>query len=66
LLERIQVEGFEALAITAEHAIAAGRVPRHHRDLFDRMLVAQARVERMMLVSSDPVFARYKVSVLSA
>jgi len=46
--------GFRALPITFEHAEAAGRLPSVHRDPFDRMLVAQAWVEGLTLVTHDP------------
>ncbi|MBA3411601.1 MAG: type II toxin-antitoxin system VapC family toxin [Geodermatophilaceae bacterium] len=56
--------GFDSLAISAEHAERAGDLPRHHRDPFDRMLVAQAQVENLTIVSRDEQFAAYDVSVL--
>ncbi|MGJ7440007.1 type II toxin-antitoxin system VapC family toxin [Aquipuribacter sp. MA13-6] len=51
----------EVLAISAEHATAAAHLPLHHRDPFDRMLVAQARVENLVLVSKDDAVRRYGV-----
>ena len=56
--------GIEVLDLTAAHAIAAGGLPRHHDDPFDRALVAQARVEGMTLVSADANIVRYDVAVL--
>lgn len=53
--------GFELLPIGAGHAIAAGGLPRHHGDPFDRMLIAQARLEDLTLVSEDAAFAAYDV-----
>jgi PIN domain nuclease of toxin-antitoxin system len=58
--------GFEPMAITFDHAVAAGRLPPHHGDPFDRMLVAQAQMEGLTIVSRDPVFDRYAVAVLKA
>jgi PIN domain nuclease of toxin-antitoxin system len=58
--------GFEALPITLAHAAAAGRLPAHHGDPFDRILVAQAQLEGLTLVTRDPVFDRYAVAVLRA
>ena len=55
----------EVLDLTAAHAVAAGSLPRHHDDPFDRALVAQARTEGMTLVSVDQAVARYDVPVLS-
>lgn len=57
-------EGFEALNITFEHAEQAGNLPHHHRDPFDRMLVAQALTERLTIVTHDPAFDAYGVDVL--
>ncbi len=57
--------GVEVLDLTAAHAVAAGGLPRHHDDPFDRALVAQARVEGMSLVSADPAVARYDVPVIA-
>lgn len=56
--------GFERLPITFEHASEAGRLPLLHADPFDRMLVAQARLEGMTLASGDPLIRRYDVPVL--
>jgi PIN domain nuclease of toxin-antitoxin system len=58
--------GFEALPITFDHATAAGRLPPYHGDPFDRMLVAQAQLEGLTLVTRDPVFDSYAVSVIRA
>lgn len=63
--ETMRRMGFEPLPIQPSHAIAAGGLPRHHDDPFDRMLVAQARLEGLVLVSEDKVIARYGVRVLS-
>jgi PIN domain nuclease of toxin-antitoxin system len=56
--------GFTLLPIQIKHAIAAGSLPRHHDDPFDRMLVAQAQLESLFLVSVDPTMQRYKVTML--
>ncbi|MDF1596909.1 MAG: type II toxin-antitoxin system VapC family toxin [Acidimicrobiia bacterium] len=52
----------EQLPITVAHAEAVGQLPPHHRDPFDRMLIAQAQVEDLAVVTGDPVFARYAVA----
>jgi PIN domain nuclease of toxin-antitoxin system len=54
------------LPISFAHAIRAGTLPPHHRDPFDRMLVAQAQVEGLVLVSADPKLAAYEVEALRA
>nr|WP_199315122.1 type II toxin-antitoxin system VapC family toxin [Planktothrix sp. FACHB-1355] len=51
--------GARYLEITAPHALQAAALPLHHRDPFDRMLIAQAQIEGMMLVSADPIFKEY-------
>jgi PIN domain nuclease of toxin-antitoxin system len=53
----------EPLAMTIAHAIAAGSLPRHHEDPFDRMLIAQAKLEGLTLVTVDGVFLKYDVKV---
>jgi PIN domain nuclease of toxin-antitoxin system len=64
LAERIRDSGFRHLNITAEHGIVAGRLPLIHRDPFDRMLIAQAKVEHLTLVTRDTHIQKYDVSVL--
>jgi PIN domain nuclease of toxin-antitoxin system len=54
--------GFRSLPIGFRHALTAGRLPNVHRDPFDRMLVAQASVEELRVVSHDRVFERYGLS----
>ena len=61
-----QEHGFEPLPITLAHAAAAARLPRHHGDPFDRMLVAQAQLEGLTIVTRHPVFDQYAVAVLRA
>lgn len=57
--------GFDILPILPAHAIAAGALPRHHGDPFDRMLIAQAQVENLVLVTQDTTFSRYDVSLMA-
>ena len=64
LAERVRDVGFRELPVTHAHAIAAGRLPSHHRDPFDRMLVAQAATEGLTLVSRDESIALYDVDIL--
>ena len=51
--------GYVELPIRGEHAVAAGGLPPHHKDPFDRMLVAQAIVEGLTLLTADPLVAAY-------
>ena len=57
--EAILKSGFEPLPISLPHAARTGRLPDVHRDPFDRMLVAQAGIEELRLVTHDRVFERY-------
>lgn len=65
LLRQIESHRFGPLAITASHAQAAGALPRHHDDPFDRMLVAQAMIENLTLLSRDSRIGLYGVEVLA-
>jgi PIN domain nuclease of toxin-antitoxin system len=58
--------GFEQLPVTFAHAARAGRLPGHHRDPRDRMLVAQAQLEGLTLVTRDPAFRPYRIPLLAA
>jgi PIN domain nuclease of toxin-antitoxin system len=53
----------ESFSITDAHAFQAGRLPRYHRDPFDRMLIAQAQVEGFGLITNDSSIRRYEVEV---
>jgi PIN domain nuclease of toxin-antitoxin system len=53
--------GFRELPISVRHTARVRVLPFHHRDPFDRMLAAQALVERLAIVSADPIFRRYGV-----
>jgi PIN domain nuclease of toxin-antitoxin system len=66
LARESEVRGFEQLAITFAHSAHAAHLPAHHGDPFDRMLVAQAQLEGLTIVTRDPVFDRYPVAVLRA
>jgi len=52
-----------ALPILLAHALRAGELPPHHRDPFDRLLIAQAQIESMTLLTADRVFAKYEVPI---
>jgi PIN domain nuclease of toxin-antitoxin system len=64
LLDVVAENEFEILVITSDHAVAAGRLPPHHADPFDRMLISQAQIETLTLVSVDSRFADYEVDLL--
>ncbi len=56
--------GYRFLAIEPEHAIAVETLPAHHQDPFDRLLVAQALVEPMRLMTHDAIVARYNDTII--
>lgn len=66
IFTRMAQLGARSLEITAAHALRVAALPLHHRDPFDRMLIAQSQVEDMSLVSADAMFNQYEVSLLWA
>ncbi len=66
LLEEIEWQRFTSLNMNFEHARRAGALPDIHKDPFDRMLIAQAQIENLTLVTRDDSIARYDVRVLGA
>ena len=64
--ERLAAESFESLPLTASHARQVALLPWHHRDPFDRMLVAQALVEKFILLTADEVLTAYGAAVYLA
>lgn len=65
LATRLEKLDVRPLAVTVEHGWAAGMLPPVHRDPFDRILVAQAQLEELVVVTADPTFARYGVAVFA-
>jgi PIN domain nuclease of toxin-antitoxin system len=66
MAHEILANGFIELPMTARHAHTAGWLPRHHDDPFDRMLIAQAQVEALTIVTRDTAFRSYDVALLPA
>lgn len=62
----VLASGFERLLITFSHAERAASLPPHHRDPFDRMLVAQAQAEGLTLVTHDRLLEPYEIKILWA
>jgi PIN domain nuclease of toxin-antitoxin system len=58
--------GFEMLNISPSHATAAARLPSHHSDPFDRMLIAQAVIEKLALVTADRQMSLYDIEIVPA
>ncbi len=66
LIDALTASGFLPLAMSLKHASVAGSLPLHHRDPFDRMLIAQAQLESLTIVTRDPRFVPYGVRLLEA
>ena len=64
LMPTLDENDFDTLPMTAAHAFAAARLPLHHADPFDRMLIAQATAENLTLVTGDRRFTHYDISML--
>ena len=60
----IEQRGFTHLPLTFQHAEQAGSLPLHHRDPFDRFLIAQAQAEGLILVTRDGLMRRYDVPIM--
>lgn len=63
LSAEIAANGFIALPVSAQHAQAVGKLPLHHRDPFDRLLIAQAYSEGLTIVTHDAAFAAYGIAI---
>ncbi len=64
LLPQLEGAGVELLPVTARHADLVASLPLHHRDPFDRLLVAQATLENLPVVSDDAALRRYDIEVI--
>lgn len=64
LVEVLRAENIEVLSIQAPHVLAVGSLPQHHRDPFDRIQIAQAKHEGLILISADEEIAKYEVDLL--
>jgi PIN domain nuclease of toxin-antitoxin system len=66
LEQQMQAGGLTPLPISIAHGVAAGQLPRHHEDPFDRMLIAQAFAEGLTIMTRDKSFDDYGVALLPA
>jgi len=66
LLERVAATGVRSLGLAAEHGLSVAALPAHHRDPFDRLLIAQAVVESLTVVTADSRFRDYGVDLVEA
>jgi PIN domain nuclease of toxin-antitoxin system len=64
VLEQLRINSMESLPIEMRHALHISTLPSHHQDPFDRMLIAQAQVEGLPILSADPKIRRYEVTVV--
>jgi PIN domain nuclease of toxin-antitoxin system len=64
LPQKLAAEGLQPLSVSSEHAAATESLPLHHRDPFDRLLIAQAQIEDLTIVSADKALRRYDVDVI--
>jgi PIN domain nuclease of toxin-antitoxin system len=62
----VECEGFDKLSITLFHGDQAGLLPEHHKDPFDRMLVAQAQSEGLVIVTNDEKITQYNIRTMDA
>ena len=66
LRKHVQRAGLQLIGLTSDHGLGVVGLPPHHRDPFDRLLIAQARAEDLTVVTSDPRFAAYAIAVIDA
>lgn len=64
IIGKLSENRIEILPISLDHLLAFGRLPLHHRDPFDRILIAQSIEEAMPIITADPFFSRYPVKVV--
>jgi PIN domain nuclease of toxin-antitoxin system len=61
---RMSLHGFQALPVQIHHAVQVYKLPMHHADPFDRLLIAQSQIESMPLISVDADIRKYEVEVI--
>ena len=64
IFEQLALNDIAVLPISMNHALRTAALPDHHRDPFDRMLVAQSQIEQLPIVTADPLITRYAVEVI--
>ncbi|MBM3745347.1 MAG: type II toxin-antitoxin system VapC family toxin [Acidobacteria bacterium] len=62
--EQLDLNAILPLPVQLEHALQVAELPAHHRDPFDRLLIAQSLVERLPMITGDPFIARYQVETI--
>jgi PIN domain nuclease of toxin-antitoxin system len=61
---RLSLHGFQALPVQIHHAVQVYKLPLHHADPFDRLLIAQSQIESLPLISADVNIRRYELEVI--
>jgi len=64
ILEQLALNDIAVLPISMNHALRTAALPDHHRDPFDRMLIAQSQIEQLPIVTADSLIARYAVEII--
>lgn len=64
MAEQLRINAIQVLSIQMTHALHVATLPDYHRDPFDRMLVAQSQLERLPILTGDPLIAQYAVTVI--
>lgn len=64
LIRQIELNGLIVLPITLEHVAKVSELPFHHKDPFDRLLIAQSMVESILIMSADSIFEQYDITVI--
>jgi PIN domain nuclease of toxin-antitoxin system len=64
ILKKLAENKIETLSVSLDHVLKIETLPTHHRDPFDRMLIAQSLEEKLPLITADPMFRRYAVDII--
>ncbi len=64
IIEQQNINSIQILPVRLSHALYLENLPLHHKDPFDRLLISQAIVENMILITADPEFSKYQVNLL--
>lgn len=64
ILEQLNVNGIDSLSVEMSHALYVSTLPAIHRDPFDRLLIAQAQMENLPILTPDPQISRYDVEII--
>jgi PIN domain nuclease of toxin-antitoxin system len=63
VIRQIDAETIDILPISAEHTLQVSTMPFHHRDPFDRIIIAQAQIENLPVITSDEIFSAYQIKL---